>query len=293
MHWLLYVAQALVALLLFADLAARRRSVLAGLGRALAVVFQGAWLIQIAFVEFGGEEGSCVEGRGGGLRCTESGLPALQSAPCPTSPSTLLPCPARRRPAAVEQRVLWGSHDGPRGLHLNTPHRAGRPAAALHRHGAGQAQRAAHAAPPGPAARRRGRPGKRGAPLLGAAACCARFLTFTCTTQVALAGGASLGKGASSQLYTATQPPLPQLKLNITLPAPALQGYAKPGDVLHMAHHGYGPAHASHRHCDSARHSVDSEEEQDSALELSAAVGGHFGAMHGRGAAKDGAVELV
>ena len=30
----------------------RRRSVLVGLGKSLAVIFQGAWLIQIAAVEF-------------------------------------------------------------------------------------------------------------------------------------------------------------------------------------------------------------------------------------------------
>lgn len=53
-HWLLFVAMALCAALLFVDLALRRASVLAALGRALAVIFQGAWLIQIAFIEFRG-----------------------------------------------------------------------------------------------------------------------------------------------------------------------------------------------------------------------------------------------
>lgn len=33
----------------------RRRSVLVGLGKSLAVIFQGAWLIQIAAVEYESE----------------------------------------------------------------------------------------------------------------------------------------------------------------------------------------------------------------------------------------------
>ena len=54
-HWLLYVAMALCTLCIFVDLALRRRSVLAGLARGAAVVLQGAWLVQIAAIEFEGE----------------------------------------------------------------------------------------------------------------------------------------------------------------------------------------------------------------------------------------------
>ncbi|PRW44954.1 Transmembrane 45B isoform B [Chlorella sorokiniana] len=51
-HWLLFVNMALVAIMLFVDLAVRQRNVLVGMGKSLAVIFQGAWLIQIAAVEF-------------------------------------------------------------------------------------------------------------------------------------------------------------------------------------------------------------------------------------------------
>ena len=70
-HWLLFVAMCAAALLLFADLALRRRSALAGAGRAAALLLQGAWLIQIAVIQYeGGRAGRCrggwVGGRAGG-----------------------------------------------------------------------------------------------------------------------------------------------------------------------------------------------------------------------------------
>jgi hypothetical protein len=53
-HWLLFLCMALCAALVFLEMALRR-SMLAGLAKALALVFQGAWLCQIAAIEFEGE----------------------------------------------------------------------------------------------------------------------------------------------------------------------------------------------------------------------------------------------
>lgn len=56
MHWLLFVAMALCTVMVFLEMTVRR-SVLVGMGKAAALIFQGAWLIQIAAVEFEGEAG--------------------------------------------------------------------------------------------------------------------------------------------------------------------------------------------------------------------------------------------
>lgn len=53
-HWLLFVSMALCAGLVFLEMALRHSAV-AGLAKALAVVLQGAWLVQIAAAEFEGE----------------------------------------------------------------------------------------------------------------------------------------------------------------------------------------------------------------------------------------------
>ena len=50
-HWLLFLAMLLCTATVFLDLALRR-SALAGLAKALALILQGAWLVQIAVVQF-------------------------------------------------------------------------------------------------------------------------------------------------------------------------------------------------------------------------------------------------
>lgn len=62
MHWLLAVAMLLSTAGVFGEMLSRR-SVLVGMGKSLAVVLQGAWLVKVASIEFEGEP--C---RSGGLR---------------------------------------------------------------------------------------------------------------------------------------------------------------------------------------------------------------------------------
>jgi hypothetical protein len=59
-HWLLFVAMLLSTATVFLELALPR-NVLAGVAKAAAVLLQGAWLVQIASIEFEGELGGWLE----------------------------------------------------------------------------------------------------------------------------------------------------------------------------------------------------------------------------------------
>ena len=55
-HWLLYVSMLLCLAFVLLEMVARTNA-LVGFAKAAAVIFQGAWLIQLARIEFEGEAG--------------------------------------------------------------------------------------------------------------------------------------------------------------------------------------------------------------------------------------------
>jgi hypothetical protein len=65
-HWLLFLAMLLCTITVFLDMALRR-SALVGLAKALALILQGAWLVQIAVVQFEGRPQWSPEYGGGAM----------------------------------------------------------------------------------------------------------------------------------------------------------------------------------------------------------------------------------